>query len=226
MIIDVIILSYAKNDEIHQMNLNCLESITKSTNKYKFNFIIVETENNKKYEYPYNNLQIIYPDESFNYNRFLNFGLEQCKNDWMLITNNDTIYHKNFLETMFEFNKLDNEILSMSPMDDDWHCHKIFDIDIPIHYGYGVPFHITGWSILLHKSVIEKIGIFDENFDFWYQDNDYAANLITNNIKHALITDSKITHLTSKSHDLIDNEKKYNMTEGSVIKFENKWVKK
>lgn len=31
---------------------------------------------------------------------------------------------------------------------------------------------------------------------------------------------------TSKSHDLIDKEKKYNLTEGSSYKFKNKWLKK
>jgi GT2 family glycosyltransferase len=225
MTIDVIILSYAKNDEILQMNIDCINSILDSTKNYNFNFIVVETENDKSFNYPFKNVKVIQPNESFNYNKFLNFGLDYCKNNWILISNNDTIYHKNFLEEMLESYSLDDEILSMSPMDDSWHCHKTFDKSILIHYGYRVPFHITGWSILLNKLVIDKIGKFDETFDFWYQDNDYAANLIVNNIKHALITNSKITHLTSKSHDLIDDEKKYDLTEGSSYKFKNKWLK-
>ena len=80
-------------------------------------------------------------------------------------------------------------------------------------------------SILVHKSVIEKIGGFDEQFTFWYQDNDYANSLIQNGIKHALITNSKVTHLLSRSHGLIEQEKKYEMTDGLGVKFMNKWMK-
>ena len=103
MTIDVIILSYAKNDEIVQMNIDCINSLLDSTNTYSFNFIIVETEKDKLFNYPVENIKIIQPNESFNYNKFLNFGLDFCENSWVLISNNDTIYHKNFLEEMFKF---------------------------------------------------------------------------------------------------------------------------
>jgi uncharacterized protein YaaW (UPF0174 family) len=44
-------------------------------------------------------------------------------------------------------------------------------------------------------------------------------------IKHGLITSSKVTHLLSKSHNLIDDEKKHEMTNGLGVKFINKWLK-
>ena len=85
MTIDVIILSYAKNDEIVQMNIDCINSLLDSTNTYSFNFIIVETEKDKLFNYPVENIKIIQPNESFNYNKFLNFGLDFCENSWVLI---------------------------------------------------------------------------------------------------------------------------------------------
>ena len=35
---------------------------------------------------------LIFPDEDFNYNKFVNIGLEECKNEAILITNNDVFY--------------------------------------------------------------------------------------------------------------------------------------
>lgn len=223
--IDVIILSYAKNDEIINMNNNCINSILNSTTNYKFNIFLIETDSTKEFEYPQENVKVIQPGLEFNYNKFLNIGLKECKSDWILISNNDTIYHKGFIERMFDIYNFNNEILSMSPMDDDWKWHANFDRNIDFFYGYRTSFEVAGWSILINKSVFEKIGEFDEQFSFWYQDNDYANSLIKNNIKHALVTNSKVTHLVSKSHDLIDQEKIFEMTGGLFSAFENKWLK-
>lgn len=223
MIVDVIILSYAKEDSVIFMNNECIDSINNSTTEHKFNIILIETESTKTYEYRQDNVTVIQPNEEFNYNKFLNIGLKYCNNDWVLISNNDTIYHRWFLEKLLEANEQDNELLSMSPMDDSWHRHAIFNKDFDIHYGHRTSYEIAGWSILINKSVLNRIGDFDEEFKFWYQDNDYANTLLSNNIKHALITKSKVTHLLSKSHKFIDRGKKFEMTDGLGVKFNKKW---
>lgn len=225
MEIDVIILSYAKNDNIIKMNNDCINSLNKSTDEHTFNILLIETDSSKKYEYEQPNVKVIQPGIEFNYNKFLNIGFKECKNNWVLISNNDTIYHKNFLEGLFNANEKDSEILSMSPMDDNWHRHATFNKDIKVHYGYRTSYEVAGWSILVNRSVIDKIGGFDEQFTFWYQDNDYANCLKVNGIKHALITDSKVTHLLSRSHGLIEQEKKHSMTDGLGVVFLNKWNK-
>lgn len=225
MTIDVIILSYAKNDSIIKMNNDCIDSLNSSSNNHNFNILLIETESTKEYKYTQENVTVIQPKIEFNYNKFLNIGLKECKNDWVLISNNDTIYHKNFLESLLDANNKDSQILSMSPMDDGWHRHQLFDKSISIHYGYRTSYEIAGWSILVNRIALEKLGSFDEQFTFWYQDNDYAKSLEINGIKHALITESKVTHLLSKSHNLIEPEKKYEMTDGLGFKFINKWKK-
>jgi len=225
MTIDVIILSYAKNNSIIKMNNNCIDSLNNSSDQHTFNIFLIETDSTKEYKYEQKNVTVIQPKIEFNYNKFLNIGIKECKNEWILISNNDTIYHKNFLESLLDANNQDPEILSMSPMDDDWHRHKLFDKSISIYYGYRTSYEVAGWSILVKKSAIEEINGFDEQFTFWYQDNDYAMSLQKNNIKHALITNSKVTHLLSRSHGLIEPEKKFEMTDGLGVTYMNKWIK-
>jgi GT2 family glycosyltransferase len=225
MTIDVIILSYTKNDSIIKMNNDCINSLNSSSDQHTFNIFLIETESLKNYKYEQKNVTVIQPKIEFNYNKFLNIGFKECKNDWVLISNNDTIYHKNFLESLLEANNQDPEILSMSPMDDSWYRHTIFNKDVKTHYGYRTSYEVAGWSILVNRSVIDIIGGFDEQFTFWYQDNDYASSLMVNGIKHALITNSKVTHLLNRSHGLIEQEKKYSMTDGLGVNFLNKWNK-
>lgn len=227
MVVDVIILSYAKDESYEKMNESCMKSLYDSSNEHKFQIYLIETNKHKKFNYDgCETCEVIQPDCDFNYNKFLNIGLSRCENDWVLISNNDTIYHKGFLEEMLKANQMDKNLLSMSPMDDGWHRHAIFNKNIPVHYGYRTSYEIAGWSILVKKEVIEKIGGFDEKFKFWYQDNDYAQTLQKYNIKHALITKSKVTHLLSKSHNLIDPNKKFEMTDGMGINYNNKWLNK
>jgi|688.fasta_scaffold61422_7 GT2 family glycosyltransferase len=226
MVVDVIILSYVKDDSILKMNNDCIDSLNSSSENIKFNILLIETDWINEYKYDQPNVKVIQPKEEFNYNKFLNIGLKECKNDWVLISNNDTIYHKNFLEEMMVAHNHDNQILSMSPMDDDWHRHQTFDKKSDIYYGYRTSYEVAGWSILVHNSAIQTIGGFDEQFTFWYQDNDYAHSLMKNNIKHALITKSKVTHLLSKSHGFLEGRKKYEMTDGLGHVFMNKWMKR
>jgi glycosyltransferase involved in cell wall biosynthesis len=227
MTIDVIILSYAKDETFEKMNHNCMTSLYESSDQHDFQIYLIETNKDKIFSYDNcDTCQVIQPKEEFNYNKFLNIGLSHCKNEWVLISNNDTIYHKGFIEEMLKSYEQDNELLSMSPMDDSWHRHQIFNKDIPVHYGHRTSYEIAGWSILVKKSVLDKIQGFDENFKFWYQDNDYALTLQKYGIKHALITNSKVTHLLSRSHNLIESHKKFHMTDGMSVNFKKKWFEK
>jgi GT2 family glycosyltransferase len=207
------------------MNNDCINSIISSTYNYYFNIYLIETNQTNTYVYEQANVKIIKPNEEFNYNRFINIGLSYCKSEWVLITNNDTIYTENFVEYMLNANEFDENLLSMSPMDDTWIKHyQHFNKNTDVYYGYRVSYELTGWSIFLKRSILNIIGNFDEQFSFFYQDDDYAKTLLKYGIKHALVTKSKVTHLLSKSHNLIDDQNKYNeMTNGMSIKFKNKW---
>lgn len=226
MEIDVILLSYTKNDNIFNMTKRCIESIINSEKEYKFNIILVETEKSGKYTYDFKEVKTIVPNEEFNYNKFLNIGLKYCKNEWILISNNDTEYVGGWLTEMLKQHSKDNELISMSPYCPIWHVHKNnFKEKKEIFYGYRTSYELTGWSILINKKVIDIIGNFDEQFSFWYQDNDYSMNLQKYNVKHALIKKATVLHHLSKSHALVDPKKQNQMTHGLNKNFNEKWKK-
>lgn len=222
-IIDVIVLSYCKDDSIRQMNINCIDSLNNSSRNYKFNIILVETDTEKKHVYPQQNVTVIQPFEKFNYNRFLNIGLNFCKNDWVLITNNDTIYKRNFIDNMMSAYNNDPHLLSMSPMDDDSGYQTELGFDKDVHYGYEIMKQLVGWSILLNKKVLDIIGRFDEDFTFLYQDADYAKKLEKNFIKHGCVTNAKAKHLVNVSHGMVEPKEYDEMTNGMERMFKKKW---
>ena len=223
MTIDVIILSYAKNNSIIKMNNNCIDSLNNSSDQHTFNIFLIETDSTKEYKYEQKNVTVIQPKIEFNYNKFLNIGIKECKNEWILISNNDTIYHKNFLESLLDANNQDPEILSMSPMDDDSGYQTDMGFDKDIHYGYEIMKQLVGWSILLNKKVLDIIGKFDEDFTFLYQDADYAKKLEKNFIKHGCVTNAKAKHLVNVSHGMVEPKDYEDMTVGMEKIFNKKW---
>ena len=223
MEVDVIILSYTKDDTYYDMTKKCIESILNSEDEHTFNIIVMESDKSGKYVYDYEQVNTIIPNEDFNYNRFLNIGLEHCNNEWILISNNDTEYQSKWFTEMYKEWEKDNEILSMSPFCPIWEKHKGFTGGEAVFPGYRVTYEITGWSILMNKKVVEVMGKFDEDFVFSYQDDDYSMTLQKHNIKHALIRNSVVIHRVSRSHDLVDDKKKFDMTHGQANTFFNKW---
>ena len=87
---------------------------------------------------------------------------------------------------------------------------------------YQVSKFLMGWSLVVKKSAFDKVLPFDEQFDMYYQDNDYAEVLKLNGIKHALVRRSIASHYNTLSAKIIKDEIKSKMKEDE-LKFRNKW---
>jgi len=75
--------------------------------------------------------------------------------------------------------------------------------------GYQVAREISGWCLMVSAGTLRQIGSLDELFDFYFADYDYGLELRRRNIKHALVFDSKVSHLVDKkqSRTLVNSSK-------------------
>jgi GT2 family glycosyltransferase len=224
MTIDAIILT--KTDDLFHYGLTCrtINSLIASK-EWEHGIIVVESKAKntcKENGFVYNVRETIYPECQFNYNKFLNIAIEKSNSDWILICNNDLYFYKNWLIEIKKAIKDNPQVDSFSPISPTWHLHQNLTEDYYI--GYEVSKNICGWCILLKREVIKKCNLFDEKFEFWYQDNDYALSIRKQNIKHALVKKSMVQHYISKSHDLLKNNE-HSMTHGQQQIFINKWKK-
>lgn len=198
-----------------------------SEKNYKFHFHLVESGINIKSQYAQIIDNYIVIRGEFNYNKSINNALKYVKYDWVVISNNDVGYEKNWFSEIMAIHKSRPDIESFSPKDPmlymkyfDWHF-----IDSKDEYfeSYKVSEALMGWSLVIKRTALDKITPFDEQFDMYYQDNDYAMMLQKNNIKHALVRYSIACHLgTLKVEEKYSNEKKSKMDE-DFLKFTKKW---
>lgn len=222
---DIIFLSNTK--DIHHYGLTTRSINTlRASEPFSFNEIIVETNTDYlKRGYVYHGSTVITPNEEFNYNRFLNIGLKYTKSDWIIIANNDVIFTSGWYTKLMDFQYKNPHYLSLSPYEPNWHNNKNMLNTISHYEGYRTSFEITGWCIVINRSVVDKCNLFDEQFKFWYQDNDYAETLNYKNIPHALVTESRVYHDISRSYDTLTSQQLHEMTHAQEQIFNKKWKK-
>jgi hypothetical protein len=107
MDIDVVILSKTSTENLFNILKETVKSLHDSETEFKFNVIIVESNKNIKEMfgdrlYSIKAKFVIPPVLNFNYNLFLNIGLRESNNEFVLISNNDVIYFKNWFRNINE----------------------------------------------------------------------------------------------------------------------------
>ena len=219
--IDVVILSYTKNERFYNMTRHCIESLHDSETNWKFRVHLVETSDELK-DFSYDDIvhQVIHPSVPFNYNLYLNQALPDCISQYTIIMNNDVLCHRNwFSEIVSAMNQ--HQLDSASPKCPVWEAHRPYIEGVVAGFDSGVQF--CGWCLVLRDSTLKHIMPLDETFSFWFQDNDLAQYLRCTGKHQALVTSSLVTHLESQSHELLEEKDRIEKTYGLRQAFADKW---
>lgn len=198
MNVDIIILSYCKDNLIYTMNKECIDSLNTSETDFRFNVKIIESNNQfdiAKFPYP-NNVEVIKPEKSFNYNEFLNIGIASSSNTFICFSNNDVIFHKGWCSQMMYAKAKNPNLKSFCPIDPDTEQQPE---NLIYNIGYDIRREFKGWCFLVERVVFEKTGLFDERFSFFFQDDDFAMLLRKYEILNCVVYSSHVNHLGSKN---------------------------
>lgn len=221
--VDIIILSYAKNDNLKKMTNESIDSLVNSEDSecVKFNVLVIES-NKDIAPYQYENSKTIYPTENFGFHRYLNIGIRTTNSPFICLCNNDLIFDKNWATEILKEMGKDSLLLSASPYCPKFHAERSFEkYNSPIiGYGNGI---LVGWCIFVKREIFEIIGNLDEKFEFWYCDHDYSRTLQLFKIKHCLISSSFVTHLSNESLNILDSKTKMQLTSFQYLYYDYKW---
>ena len=226
--LDVIILTNTKNIHFFEMTKKCIESYLLEGNVYINKIILMETNQSwdlTSWSKISSKVHSICPNIPFNYNRFLNKALSVCSAPIICLSNNDVVVQTNCINNIIKAFNEDSDLMSASPIDRTWHrnSYKDFPEENFKYIGYETTKFILGFNIYLRKQVYDVIGLHDERFDFYYQDNDYEMCLKKNKLKHALISNAHIVHGHNKPDTETTEQETLNRLEEDRIKFVNKW---
>lgn len=222
--ISIIILSKTTDESSFNLLEETLFSLQKSQTwcKHKIKEIVVVENSTKEFK-----VQSIIPikfinnTNEFNYNRFLNYGVEQLKHktDYIAVCNNDLIFHTTWLSI------LDYDYPSMSPKCSLTQSQKHFTKPT---MGYRTAQELAGWCIILKPEVWKQIKGFDESVSFWASDDCYREQLLEHNIEHWIIPECRVDHVGVGSNTLknLPQEEKKKLTFDQVKIYNEKYNKK
>lgn len=214
MAIDIIILSNATNAALKRITQAAIDSCHASEKDIKFNILIIEQQADVFYE----GAKSMHIFEPFNYNRFMNIGIDATKssgNEYVCLCNNDLVFGKGWATELIKV--MESEyLLSASPK-----CPYVKSqrYGSPIAYGYRNHHEVSGWCLMTNRFLYEIIGPIDEEFPFWFADNAYSEQLKARGVKHALVKSSIVTHLGSKTLKTLDQAANNEMTMALAPKF-------
>jgi len=228
--IDIVIISYAKNDKLLSETMLCLDSLFKSEDpdKIKFHAYVVESNHKVTYDSQENNdIITIHPDVPFGYHKYLNIGRKAGNSEYVVLCNNDLEFANSWATNALSVMERKG-VWSAGCCNPNKENHKEY-INQGLEFvdGWGISDHITGWCIFQKREIYEHIGDLDETFDFWYCDNDYSMTLQKLGFYNTLVVSSVVFHHDTNNGSTISSEenekKKRDMTTGASLKFNEKW---
>ena len=224
--VDVIMLTNTKDEESLRMTQRAIISLHDSETEYNFNVHLVESGVEKRSDYEKLTKNYIYPKQNFNYNKFLNIALEYITADWVVISNNDVIYERNWFSEIMKVNEIRPDILSFSPRDPflymKYYPYHFIGGQDTYYECYNVTEAFMGWCVVMRNNALKMITPFDELFDMYFQDNDLVERLKENNIKHALVRYSLAYHKGTIDITAL-TESKIRKMKVDELKFRTKW---
>ena len=197
--LSVIILSYAIDNEIYQMNCRCIESLLSSEQWKAGELDILLIESNKQVNYTYPDIvRVIVPDEQFNFHRFFNIGIENTKGGYLAFCNNDIVFEKNWWSEIMKVKHANPKFMCFSPLDRSYPMMSE-EVMLPAksyYIGWENKKHFAAWCFVWERKVFDIVGKFDETFDFYSADDDELMTLRKYAIPNVLVTASEVKHIS------------------------------
>lgn len=196
--LSVIILSYAIDDDIFQMNCRCLESLfgSEKWDDGELEVLIVESRKDNPYRYD-ERVRVMIPDERFNFHRFLNIGLENTSGKFVALCNNDIVFNRSWYSEILEVKALNPKFMCFSPMDPDYPLMaELVSTGNYFYVGWDNKRHYAAWCMVWERTLFDIIGRLDETFDYYSADDDELLTLRKYAVDNVLVAKSVVRHLS------------------------------
>ena len=230
MKLSVIILSYAIDEEVYQMNCRAIESLFASEEWSKGEPEVLLMESNREAKYTYDaRVRVSIPEEKFRFHRFFNIGLDNTSGEYVAFCNNDIVFQPGWWSAIQKVKAQHPKFMCFSPVDSSYpmmaeEIAKGKDYVI----GWGNKRHFAAWCFVWERKVFKTIGRFDETFDFYSADDDELQTLHYWAIPNVLVTSSEVKHLSQVVTEkmgtgkyAVKDKEKYPLSEYEIMR--GKW---
>lgn len=196
--LSIIILSYAIDEEIYQMNCRAIDSLyaSETWSDDEPEVLLIESNRSASYEYD-KRVRVMMPEEKFGFHSFFNIGLDNTSGEFIAFCNNDIVFEKGWWSAIMKVKVEHPKFMCFSPVDS---TYPMMAEEIARGEDYVIGWenkrHFAAWCFVWERKVFKTIGVFDETFDFYSADDDELMTLRYHAIPNVLVTDSEVKHLS------------------------------
>ncbi len=204
-----IIIPHHKNPENLKELLNSLKT------QNNFEIIIVNNASNTNFSFLRNyplKIKLLNLSKNKGFAGGVNAGLNVCTGEWIVITNDDVVFSKNFFKILNKLVETKKEIKVIAPLVLNYYNKNVID-SCGIHYPLNCrPYNIghgeklsaeflkerwvmgfTGACAVIKREILMKEK-FDESFFCYFEDVDLSLRLYKKGIKTYFSPDLKVYH--------------------------------
>lgn len=211
-LVDVIMLSKASKYRESLMTQKAIDSCIVGANGLPVNIIVMEGGVGQ-----YHSAVTIPKRGKFNYNQYANEGAALGKAEWIMVANNDLVFHDGWLHNLVAAG---NEVVSPHEPSDPRQKAMIEN-----ELGTQCGRHFSGWCFMIKRTLWEKIGGFDEDVDFWCSDDVVIEQVKAAGVTPMLVKDSVVEHLGSMTLKQQPDAAQQNMKWANVFIYNSKYGK-
>lgn len=218
--VGIILLNYCN----YNLTIECIESIKQSTYQ---NYEIIVVDNNSPDHSGKNlsqqeGIRFLQMEENLGFAAGNNRGIEVALSDgceYVMLLNNDTVIDPNMIETLVS--RADANTVVVPKMyyfdvegrkDILWYAGGIlkYKSSDGIHIGgkqedskqYSIEGEVTfatGCCMMIHRAILEKVGLLREEYFMYCEDTDYSIRLNKSNVRILYAPNAKLWHKVSSS---------------------------
>jgi glycosyltransferase involved in cell wall biosynthesis len=185
-VVDVVILSKANDFPTKRMTQKAVDTCFNGSNGLGVNILVIEGGGANGY---HRATTLPPPAEKFNYNEYANYGASRGTAEWIMVANNDLVFHDGWLHYLLSAG---NDLVSPHEPTDSRQAELTENT-----LGTVTGKHLSGWCFMIRRSLWEQIGGFDTDVDFWCSDDVVIEQCVRAGYKSMLVIDSLVTHTPS-----------------------------
>ncbi len=235
--VDIIIVNYNTLKYLK----NCLESI-KTQTTYPYRLLIIDNnsqDGSKAFLKSLNqgDVSVILNGQNLGCAKAWNQGIKMSKGKYILFLNPDTIVNSGWLTSMVECAESDSQIAVVGNKQVNEygriiHAGVVYENGTLVYRGYGEQndsnkynqvwdcVDVCGACYLIKRSIIQKIGLFDERFFMYAEETDYSYRAREKGFR---VVYCPVTIIHYKDGSPISDQKRQTLHMRSRKLFEQKW---
>lgn len=190
---DIVIMSNASSQSLRFSTQKTIDTALSGANMLPVNIIVVE----QQHGIGYLGAKTIYMPQEFNYNRFANMAAELGSAPWIVVANNDLVFHDGWLHALLA---AENPVVS--PKCPNAKKQEKFLENTP---GFLTGQHLSGWCFMISRELWRSIGGFDDCVSFWCADDVIIQQVKAKGVAPVIVPSSVVEHAVSQTLRTKDN---------------------